>query len=318
LEQATDKAAARKLICFHLFGGDFKSKLACHLNRGQAFPVNLFNMTDANNNPPKRWRRAAAMALVGMAISWCLCACVHRDADAGREAEDMLPKLRAMMTGPTALLLTNLGGFQSECVISLADANGTLRNYSGRLFARGGKLRLETVPGKSKSASTHAFGVIWDAAASRGYVFSDALQGYAVLAGSDRFTNLLTSAVGQPEKLEGHAVDSVDVTAIGVVNQKMVLQLNRAQDLGNLPMQIRKPDETNSFALRLTKVQEIVPPEELFLPPDGFTKYESETALLDELLTRQRSVFESKQERVLTHEGPDDRGGQHRSGSNGP
>ncbi len=203
-------------------------------------------------------------------------------------------------------------------MLSLADANGSPRHYSGRLFVRGAELRLETVSGKSKSASTHAFGVIWDTAASRGYVFSDALQGYAVLSGAIRYTNLLTAVNGQPETLEGHVVDSAEVTALGVVNQKTVLQLNRAQNLGNLPVQIRQPDETNSFALRMTKVLAVVPPEELFLPPDGFTKYESETALLDELLARQHNVFENKPERAINREGGGDDMGQHRSDRNGP
>jgi len=251
-------------------------------------------------------------------MAWFMCGCVHRDPNAGREAEIMLPKLRMMITGPTAMLLTNLAGFQSECVITLSGASGTPRNYAGRLFARGGKLRLETVPGKAKSASTLTFGVIWDATSKRGYVFSDALQGYAVLAGSDWFTNVLTSVAGQTEKMEGHAVDYVEVTATGGNHQKTVLQLNRAQDLSNLPLQIRQPDEPDSFTLRLTAVQTIVPPQGIFLPPDDFTKYESETAMLAELVARQHNVFESKQDRFRSRDNPGDLEGQHRNDSNGP
>lgn len=289
-------------MCKHGFGVEFNS----------------FNTTNLIGNPLTWWRNLTKTLLGGVAVAWCLCGCVHHDANAGREAEVMLPKLRMLIAGPTAILLTNLAGFQSECVISLADANGAPRNYSGRLFAREGKLRLDTVPGKSKAASTLAFGVIWDATSNRGYVFSDALQGYAVLAGSDRFTNFLTSVAGQPEKMDGHVVDNAEVTAIGLGSQIMVLQLKRAQDLGNLPLQIRQPDEPNSFTLRLVKIQTVVPPEEIFLPPDGFTKYESETAMLEELVARQHNVFESKPEGARTREGPGDLEGQHRNDSNGP
>lgn len=275
-------------------------------------------MTKLNNNPPKRWRHLAGVLLCGFAVSWWTCGCVHRDLNAGREAEVTLPKLTALMTGPAALLLTNLTGFESECRISLAGGTGSPRNFSGRLFAHGGKLSLEMVPDKYKSASTRAFGVIWDVASGQGYVFSEALQGYAALTGSGRFTNLLTAVAGQTESLEGHPVDHADVTAIGADGQRIVLHLTRAQDLGNLPLQIRKTDEPDAFTLMLAKVQKGLPPEELFLPPDGFTKYESETALLDELNARQHNVFENKQERGVTPMDAEEREGHHRTDSNGP
>lgn len=230
--------------------------------------------------------------LAGFAIWWWTCGCVHRESNAGRETEATLPKLTALMTGPVANLLTNQAGFESECAITLGGATKSERKISGRIFARGGKLRLETIPGKSKSRGAGEFGVIWDVAASQGFVLSDALQGCAAVKGSVRFTNLLTGlATGQSDRMEGHPVDQVEVTAMGSDGQRTLLQLTRAQDLGDLPLQIRSADEPNSFVLTLSQVRLLLPAEALFQPPDGFTKYQSEPAMLDELAARQQDVF---------------------------
>jgi hypothetical protein len=99
-------------------------------------------------------------------------------------------------------------------------------------------------------------------------------------------------------------VEHAEVTALGSDGKKTRLNLSRAQDLGNLPLQIRSADEPNSFSLTLTKVRLIPPAETLFLPPDGFTKYESETALLNELASRQQHVFGGERERTVLPEVP--------------
>jgi hypothetical protein len=76
----------------------------------------------------------------------------------------------------------------------------------------------------------------------------------------------------------------------------VTVQLLRAQDMGNLPLQIYSLNRPHSFELALSKIQLVIPAEELFLPPDGFTKYENEAAMLNELAARQQSVFGEKHE----------------------
>ena len=276
-------------------------------------------MIQSYNNAPK-WRSPIAwLALAGIALPLWVCGCAHRDLSGGREVETTLPKLTALMTGPAASCLTNLAGFESDCVITLDNSAERPRKYMGRIFARGEKLRLETVPKGSKSAGASEFGVIWDVASNRGWVFSDALQGYAALAGTAQFTNLLTTPLtGQPERLEGRAVDRAEMTAWGEAGQKAVLQLIRAPDLGNLSLQVLSQNQPGSFTLTLTKVQQIMPAEELFQPPDGFTKYASESALLDELTARLQTVFGGGHDRERT---PGEAGMpdiHHRTDSNGP
>jgi hypothetical protein len=192
------------------------------------------------------------------------------------------------------VLLADGNGFKSEFTMTLEDASESPLKLSGRVFARGGKLRFEAAFGKSngKSARADDFGVIWDAAASQGYVFSEALPGYAPINEAVRFTNLLTQVIaGQTERIEGHLVDKANVTVMGSDGQTLIIQLLRAQDPGHLPVQIRPLNQPHSFALALSKIQWVLPTDDLFLLPDGFTKYESEAALINELAARQQSVF---------------------------
>jgi hypothetical protein len=55
-------------------------------------------------------------------------------------------------------------------------------------------------------------------------------------------------------------------------------------------MEIHSLQSPQEFTLTLTKIQDSAPAAQLFLPPDGFTKYDSEVALLTELAIRERGV----------------------------
>jgi len=63
--------------------------------------------------------------------------------------------------------------------------------------------------------------------------------------------------------------------------------------------------------LALSKIQRVTPAEDLFLPPSDFTKYESETALINELALRQRNLFGGGHEHTDTI-GDFDESGNHR------
>jgi len=203
----------------------------------------------------------------------------------------LLPKLTSMTTGGVAMLLTNGNTFSSEFTMTLEDGTERPLNVTGQAFRRGGKILIETAFGKSERAGE--FGVIWDVAANQGFVYSEALQGYAPINEAVQFTNLMTQVIdGQSERIEGHPIDKANVTVVGNDGQLTTFQISRSQDMGNLPLQIDLLTSPHPFTLALSKIQSIIPAEELFLPPDGFTKYESEAAMLDELAARQQSVLE--------------------------
>jgi hypothetical protein len=259
-------------------------------------------MANPNRNPSKRSAQGKAILLSCVIFTLWASGCAHTDqrtSFAHGGPATLVPKLTSVTTWPLALLLTNGGGFESEFTMTLTDASGAPLKLSGPLLVRGGKLRLEAAFDKSsdKSARMGSFGVIWDEAAHQGYVLSEALQGYAPITGLVRCTNLLIQVIaGKNERIEGHPVDTANVTVMGTDGQTITAQLLRAQDLGNLPLQIDSQNSPHPFTLALSKIQTIVPKEELFFPPYGFTKYPDETVMLDELETRLYTVLGGKHE----------------------
>jgi len=279
----------------------------------------LPKLTDLNIAPPKGWRHSLALLLAGSAVAGWLCGCAHRDYNAGREAELTLPRLTALVTGPVAIGLTNQSGFEAECILTLPGAANAPRKLPGRIFAQGGKLRLDTVADHAKSRGGNDFSVIWDADANRGYVLSEGLQGYAALQRSVQFSNVLTRTItAPPDRLEGHPVDHALLTGQGNGGQSFALQLTRAEDLGHLPLELRSDGEPGAFDLTLSNHRLIQPAAAMFLPPDDFTRYASETALLEELVAREHDVFGGGHERDRLPGEPEPPDIHHRTDSNGP
>jgi hypothetical protein len=265
----------------------------------------------ASRQPYNFSRRAL---ICGIVLAWWVCGCAsrsHHDQSSGG-TETLLPKLTSVITGPAALALTNCAGFQADFTLSFEDTRGTPTNLSGQIFGRGGKLFLESAD-KSKSAGTTGFGVIWDVSNGQGYAFSEALQGYAPIGGAVHVTNLLMETAAEPaQRIEGHLVRSVNMTAGSSNGQMFVFELARARDADNLPVMLRSLNQPHALTLTLTKIQLIVPAEDLFLPPDGFTKYASESALLSELETRQQEFF-SREHEIPGNAGEHNNQGDHHS-----
>jgi hypothetical protein len=224
-----------------------------------------------------RWRssgRKAGPWLPALAAMLALCAggCTNTGSqvDPIREpVQRLLPRMTEVVTGPAGALLTNLNGFHGQFTISFGapgdeELVATL-TATGELFERDGKLCFEPVfkKAKRKSMDTGAFSLIWDVAANRGYVLSDALQGFAPVA---------------PE-------------ADGDAGKPAELRVELAKDLNGLAVRIQSMDTLRPFTLTLSDIKPGLPPPEMFVPPDGFTRYDSEGALLSELATRQRTVM---------------------------
>jgi hypothetical protein len=256
------------------------------------------------------------LILVGSLLAGGACGCAHHrgtSPEARRKVEITLPELTPVLTGPAGTLLTSSGDFESDWTLTLDNAPEPTLNLTGKLFVRGGKLHLETAPGKSKAIGVNELGLIWDAATARGWVYSEALQGYASIDGATQFTNLHTAMLADaPFTLAGHPVDHATATCTGSGGSTLVLQLVRARDLGNLPLQIQSTIGNIVFNLTLNQVKPTQPADAFFLPPDGFTAYKSETALVEELSIRQESVFGEQTFRPVGETGAGETGGPDR------
>ncbi len=215
------------------------------------------------------------------------------------------------IAGPAALLLTNRESFSAHLVMTYETPSNDAPSLSGKLLQRQHTLLFE--PDSDDSQRMHSrmgqFCFIWDVAEFRGYILSEALQGYAPISSANHFTNLVVQLVAGPsERLEGHSVEHAQATVSANNGQQSVFRLLRAQDLNMLAIQIDSADNSPRSRLTLSKVRLEEPAKELFLPPDGFTKYASEEALLNELAARQQSGRRGRQSGDSDHPG----GGRHR------
>jgi hypothetical protein len=258
----------------------------------------MHNPTNPDHRPLAPWRHGPGLLLLAamvLALGAGGCSSSRPNGPVPGSMEASLPRLASVMNGPVAMLLTNADGFRADFTMSFEDEAQHPVTVSGWIVTFGGKIRLDAVPTKSsrKSQGDAGFGVIWDAAAGQGYAFSEALQGYAPIGGPVHFTNVLTEVVAsEPDRIEGHPVEKVNVMVLGDDGERTTFQLLRAPDMGGLPLQIYSPDRPHSFMLTLSKIQPATPQEDLFLPPDGFTKYDGESALVTELAIRQQGVIE--------------------------
>jgi len=250
-----------------------------------------------DHNAPHQRRLHPAFLLPGLLCLLWTSGCNHNPPSAYEQngAVMSLPKLTAVTTGPVAQLLTRGPAFASDFAMTFAQPPQAPRKWTGRLFVREGHFRLDAafVGTKKKIPGADEFSVIWDAPTHQGFVTSETLQGYAPIATSIRFTNQVTRVLtGEPQRLDGHPVEPVEVIVMDDHADRVALQVLRAPDAGGLPLEIRSPaDETQSFTLTLSNVKLVLPAADEFLPPDGFSKYENENTLMNVLAERMQSLY---------------------------
>jgi hypothetical protein len=203
------------------------------------------------------------------------------------------PRAPTFFTGAAAVLLTNAGNFSARVMVQAEGFDDRERNFSGQLFGRGSKLAFapETEQLAPKSQHVGIFSFLWDVTEQHGYVISEALQAYAPTSSSLRVTNVsITPLNAAPEKINGHPCESVRATVYKTDGSASSFAVLRATDLNGFPVRITS--ETNSPPLSLTfsKIRLEAPSADIFAPPDGFSKYASPEAMVDELAARQRSL----------------------------
>ena len=166
------------------------------------------------------------------------------------------------------------------------------RGFSGELFGSGTKLLY--APHSEETTDTHSqtgrYSFVWDVAENRGYVMSDALQGYAPIASSLRVTNVsLNISQTAAQRVSGHTCEPATATVQLNDGSTTEFELLRAVDLKGFPIHIEKKANP-AFTLSLSKIHLEPEPTDAFSPPDGFTKYPTPEALADELAVRQSNL----------------------------
>jgi len=201
------------------------------------------------------------------------------------------PMTPLFLNGPMALLLTNAGGFRAHVVFEGATASQSTRPSAGELMVRGSKLLFAPeaikVPKKQPHPEESAF--VWDVSENRGYVLNEPMQAYAPISSAREFTNITAGAVSNsasPEKIAGHSCEASEVTVTASDGLATVFRVWRATDLKGLPLRIQCPSGGVPLTLTLSKVRFEAIPNDLFLPPNGFTRYASAEAMMTEMALR--------------------------------
>jgi hypothetical protein len=257
------------------------------------------------------WFRLAALSLAGLALALAAGGCSHsQDKDAREAARTGIysAPFPAFLNGPMAVLLTNSGGFSARAMVQTEPAAAPEEGARpGQLFCRGSRLLYVPDPSESTEKGAHSggFSFIWDTAENRGYVLSEALQGYAPVASNVQATNIVAQAnQAAPRKFAGHSCVPEDATVLMSDGSTTVFQVLRATDLKGLPVRVISVTRNAPLTLNLSKIRLEPPPNDLFAPPDSFTRYNSPEVMVDELAIREHNLKHKTREETGPIEEP--------------
>jgi hypothetical protein len=200
------------------------------------------------------------------------------------------------LTGPAAMLLTNLDGFSATVAFSQPSPAGLPRTVSGDLLEREGRLIFQPADHAKHKKNEIQGGTIfiWDEDRHMGYVLSDPLQAYARLPSSVQGTNVVWETDGAvQEEVDGHPCRRVKALVGCDDGSSARFMVWQAEDAKRLPVRIRSVSGLREFTLDFSNIRLELPTPELFVPPDGFTKYETAVALMNELIIRQTELIKA-------------------------
>jgi hypothetical protein len=238
----------------------------------------------------KKLSWTALWALMAMTVTSCM-----YKARVIYHAGDETPP--AFLSGPAAVLLTNLDGYSGTVTASMPQPGGEQRPVSGDLLEREGRLIFQPFTGvKGKHArSEGGLFFIWHTDRETGFVLSDPLQAYAPVVSRVKVTNIVWNTSGAIEgQANGHPCRRVEATVQSDDGSSDRYYVWEAEDAKRVPVRIEAAGGTKGLSLNFTSVRMELPVPELFFPPDGFTKYESPTALMNELIVRQSAYVKGQ------------------------
>jgi hypothetical protein len=197
------------------------------------------------------------------------------------------------LTGPAAVLLTNVDGFSAKLTVSMPRAEGGRRTMSGDLLGRQGALIFQPASAVKGKRARRQGGMIfiWNETLHSGYVLSDALQAYAPTAAAVAPTNVaLQSSAAVEEEANGHPCRRIEAMVQCGDGSSERFQVWEAEDAKSFPVRIRTESGAREMTLELSDVRLELPPPEVFGPPDGFIRYDTPAALMNDLIIRESAL----------------------------
>jgi hypothetical protein len=266
-------------------------------------------------------RRLAGIGLSGLWVAAVAALAVSCASSRRIEGRRGLPKPPVFLSGPAAVLFTNVDEFGAHVLMETRFSPNHVEVVSGELLGRGNKLLF--VPESAGSAGKYARAggdtFIWDVTEGSGYVLNEALQGYAPTTSNVRHTNIVTRSITDhsgAENIAGHRCEQQEAIVESSDGSVAAFRVWRAAELKGFPVRINSTTNTSLSSISLSRIRLQRPANALFQPPDGFTKYGSVEAMMSELTARQQNVVHGapratgETERVSGREGGQYRGGR--------
>jgi hypothetical protein len=197
------------------------------------------------------------------------------------------------LTGPAAVLLTNVEGFSAKLTASVPGADGGRRTMTGDLLGRQGSLIFQPASAVQGKRAKREGGMyfIWSETQHSGYVLSDALQAYAPTAATVAPTNVaLRSSAAVEEEANGHRCRRMEAMVQCGDGSSERFQVWQAQDAKSFPVRIRAEASGREMTLEFSELRLELPPAQVFGPPDGFIRYETPGALMNDLIIRESAL----------------------------
>jgi hypothetical protein len=222
-----------------------------------------------------------------LAVVWSGCASKKNLGPAFHAGDEQIPEF---LNGPAVVLLTNAVGYSAHVTTDIRRPYSE-RPLSGTLLQRQGRLvfQPDEVVVKKRPGAGMIF--IWDANLRRGWAVSEALQGYAPVTGTLEVTNIQTEpGAAISETVNGHACHRSAVTVSRADGSAAVYKVWQADDLRHFPVRLQSASGGRPITVNLSELIFDSPSEQLFNPPDGFVKYNTPVALMNELIIRETTV----------------------------
>jgi hypothetical protein len=200
------------------------------------------------------------------------------------------------VTGPAGMFLTNLDGFSATVAFSVASAGGLPHTTTGDLLEREGRFIFQPAGTVETKNALLQGGMIfiWDETMHAGYVLSDPLQAYARITTGVQGTNITWSPDGAAEEaVNGHPCRRVQAVVDCDDGSSERFTVWQAEDEKRVPARIRLTSGSRPFTVDFSNIRLELPKPELFIPPDGFTKYVTSVALMNELILRQTELIKA-------------------------
>jgi hypothetical protein len=126
---------------------------------------------------------------------------------------------------------------------------------------------------------------------------SEDLQGFAPISATNRFQILQREVDPSSGAMQAdHPVQTAVVTLYSASGSPVRRRVWQAADLNSLALRIESADALPAPTLMLQSVRRQAPAITVFRAPDDLTPYHDVTALLNELIARQHSVYDTGEE----------------------